>query len=259
MGPRVFLISRPSIDLLGIKSYLESVGGLDWLIRSTGEDGEILSEFMGRLCYRSWEPGLNPNVIKVRANSQQYLLNLLQSMHGSVLEHSNYSFVFHNVSRIFTHELVRHGVGTAISQESLRYVRLNKIPFEHPDFITNDSELLSEANDLLFRMEEFQRKVAEKTEIDNMTFHDKKQVTSGARRYAPEGLGTSIGWTANIRALRWVIESRTSKHAEIEIRKVFSEVAKIMLEEVPWLFADFEFVKDEESELGEWKPKYSKV
>ena len=256
---KAFLVASPSINMAGVFSYLEEVGGTEWTGQFKGNEGEALVEFMGRLCYRSWKPGMNPNVTKVRTDSEQYLWNILESMHGSVLAHANYSFVFHNVSRVFTHELVRHSAGTAISQESLRFVRLNQIPFEHPEFILNDNELLSEANDLVFRMEEMQRKIAERTNVNNKTFHEKKQITSGARRYAPEGIGTSIGWTANIRALRWIIESRTSIHAEIELREVFGMVAKIMVKEAPWLFADFEFIKDESGDLGEWKPKFSKV
>ena len=91
-------------------------------------------EFAGRLCYRSWEPGLNKNVRQVRTNVEDYLDNLLKSMHGSVLEHSFYVFIFHQVSRVFTHELVRHRVGTSISQESLRFVRLDDLPFWFPDW-----------------------------------------------------------------------------------------------------------------------------
>src|SRR5262245_24717498 len=111
-----------------MRSYLEAVGGTAWLDRLDGADGsgesaETLIEFAGRLCYRSWEPGLNPNVRKIRTDRGEYFENLLASGHGSVLEHANFTFVFHHVSRVFTHELVRHRAGSAFSQESLRYVR----------------------------------------------------------------------------------------------------------------------------------------
>jgi thymidylate synthase (FAD) len=80
------------------------------------------------MCYRSWEPGLNPNVSRVRTDSAQYLGNVVRSQHGSVLEHANFTFVLHNVSRVLTHELIRHRAGSAFSQESLRYVRLVRHP-----------------------------------------------------------------------------------------------------------------------------------
>src|SRR5918911_1457756 len=105
--PQVFLIARPSVDLEGMRGYLDDVGGAGWLDRRAREernDGELLVEFGGRVCYRSWEPGLNPNVTKVRTDQKEYFANLLRSFHGSVLEHASYSFALRNVSRVFCYD-----------------------------------------------------------------------------------------------------------------------------------------------------------
>src|SRR5829696_2246065 len=138
--PQVFLIARPAVDLEAMRGYLESVGGASWLDRRVGEapegevnDGEQLIEFCGRVCYRSWEPGLNPNVRRVRNDPAEYFANILRAQHGSVLEHANYSFALRNVSRVFTHELIRHRAGSAFSQESLRFVRLTELGFRVPE------------------------------------------------------------------------------------------------------------------------------
>jgi thymidylate synthase (FAD) len=260
VSPQVFLVARPSIDWAAVEHYLEAVGGSAWRerIAALGDrpEGESLIEFMGRMCYRSWAPGLNPNVTQVRRDSAAYLLNVLTSGHGSVLEHATYTFVFHHVSRVFTHELVRHRVGVAISQESLRYVRLTDIPFEHSAFVREDPALLEAANDLLQRSEEFQRLAADKTGIteDGVPFHRKKEITSAMRRYVPDGVATSIGWTANVRAIRHTIELRTAPAAEDEIRRVFDQVAHLMAAEIPALFADFD--RDDD---GTWRTNNSKV
>src|SRR4051794_35369344 len=71
--PSVFLISRPAVDLVAMREYLEAVGGAAWLDlrrggEATGSDAELLIEFGGRACYRSWEPGLNPNVSRIRTD-----------------------------------------------------------------------------------------------------------------------------------------------------------------------------------------------
>jgi thymidylate synthase (FAD) len=101
--PSVFLIARPVIDVEAMRGYLRDVGGESWLDRRLQESGqspnsgELLVEFAGRACYRSWEPGLNPNVSKVRTDQREYFANILRSAHGSVLEHSNYSFALRNV------------------------------------------------------------------------------------------------------------------------------------------------------------------
>ena len=178
--PEVFLVARPEIDYPALAGYLHEVGGDRWLEKlDKGElnDAQSLAEFAGRLCYRSWEPGLNPNVTRVRAGQQNYLQNsILANLHGSVLEHVSFSFVLHNVSRVLTHELVRHRPGTAVSQESLRFVRLADIPFWFPEWARGDAELMQRATDLLGQMEEFQRWMAGhfRLDEDGVPFGEKK-------------------------------------------------------------------------------------
>jgi thymidylate synthase (FAD) len=257
--PQVFLIARPSIDVEGMRGYLTDVGGESWLDRRLEESagapngGELLVEFGGRACYRSWEPGLNPNVTKVRTDQREYFANILRSAHGSVLEHANYSFVIRNCSRVFTHELVRHRAGSAFSQESLRYVRLADIGFRVPPALEPVREQVLA---IVERLEEFQVSAAAELGIDEegVPFHVKKEVTSALRRLAPIGLSTDIVWTANARTLRHVIEMRTAPGAEEELRTVFDRVARMMQVEAPGLFQDF--TQDEE---GSWVPEHHKV
>jgi thymidylate synthase (FAD) len=256
--PAVFLIARPSIDVEGMRGYLESVGGESWLQRRLeGEGdpnpGEMLVEFGGRACYRSWEPGLNANVTRVRTDQREYFANILRSAHGSVLEHANYSFALRNVSRVLTHELVRHRAGSAFSQESLRYVRLTDIGFRVAPALEPVREQVLE---IVERLEEFQASAARELGIDDegVPFHVKKEVTSALRRLAPIGLSTDIIWTANARTLRHVIEMRTAEGAEEELRLLFDRVAEIMLAEAPGLFQDF--VRQDD---GSWVPEHRKV
>jgi thymidylate synthase (FAD) len=257
--PQVFLIARPSIVVEGMQGYLDDVGGESWLARRLAEAdgppnaGEMLVEFGGRACYRSWEPGLNPNVSKVRTDQREYFANILRSAHGSVLEHANYSFALRNVSRVLTHELVRHRAGSAFSQESLRYVRLADIGFRVPPALEPLRERVLE---IVEQLEEFQRDAADELGLDaeGVPFHVKKEATSALRRLAPIGLSTDIIWTANARTLRHVIEMRTAEGAEEELRLVFDRVAAIMQGEAPGLFQDFERRDD-----GSWVPEHHKV
>ena len=279
--PKVFLIARPSIDLGGMRSYLEAVGGESWLdmrLEEAGGEppvpgptdpgevggdqpasasaptaGEILVEFAGRACYRSWEPGLNPNVTRIRTERGAYFANILSSGHGSVIEHANYSFALREVSRVATHEIVRHRAGSAFSQESLRYVRLTDIGFRIPPALEPLRERVVE---IVEQLEEMQREGARALGIDDegVPFHVKKEVTSALRRLAPIGLSTDIIWTANLRTLRHVIQMRTDPSAEEELRLIFDQVARIMRSEAPSLFQDF--VRRED---GSWVPEHHKV
>jgi thymidylate synthase (FAD) len=257
--PKVFLIARPSIEVEGMRGYLSDVGGESWLERRLEEadgapnGGELIVEFGGRACYRSWEPGLNPNVTRVRTDQREYFVNILRSAHGSVLEHANWSFALRDVSRVFTHELVRHRAGSAFSQESLRYVRLTDIGFRVPPALEPVRE---QVLSIVEQLEEFQVNAAEQLGIDKdgVPFHVKKEVTSALRRLAPIGLSTDILWTANARTLRHVIEMRTAEGAEEELRLVFDTIARIMQDEAPGLFQDFTRQDD-----GAWVPEYRKV
>jgi thymidylate synthase (FAD) len=256
--PQVFLIARPALDLDGLRGYLDAAGGASWLDRRLAEDevlnpGETLAEFAGRACYRSWEPGLNPNVTRVRTDVREYLDNVLASGHGSVLEHASYTFAFRDVSRVFTHELVRHRAGSAFSQESLRYVRLTDIGFRIPPAL---EPIRDQVVSIVEQLEELQVSAARELGVDDegVPFAVKKEVTSALRRLAPIGLSTDIVWTANVRTLRHVIALRTAPGAEEELRLVFDLVARLALAEAPALFQDFTRADD-----GTWTPAHGKV
>jgi thymidylate synthase (FAD) len=257
--PEVRLVGRPKLDYDQIAEYLREVGGESWLERldrdQLDNDAQNLAEFAGKMCYRSWEPGLNPNVRRVRDDQEVYLRNILAQAHGSVLEHVSFTFILHNVSRVFTHEVARHRPGTAISQESLRFVRLADIPFWFPEWAREDEELMKRATTLLGEMEAFQRWMADHFGLDDdgVKMHEKKHKTSFMRRFAPDGVATGLVWTANVRTLRHTIEARTDPGAEEEIRLVFGKIGELMRAEAPALFGDYE-IRD-----GAWVPGWRKV
>jgi thymidylate synthase ThyX len=92
-------------------AFFRDIGIPDWLAekrKETHSDGDIGIESAGRLCYRSWIPhdpyrpdASNPNVDRVREGNVPYVGNIIKQRHGSVFEHINVTFIFHNVSRVF--------------------------------------------------------------------------------------------------------------------------------------------------------------
>ncbi|MEE9367009.1 MAG: FAD-dependent thymidylate synthase [Dehalococcoidales bacterium] len=241
--PKIYLLGYPSIDEVEMARYLTDIGAGGWDTDAPSA-AEKLCEFYGRLCYRSFEAGLNKNVTKIREGNGPYLANINRSGHGAVVEHATLNFVFRPVSRVFTHELVRHRVGVAISQESMRYVRLENMqqyasPLIEslPDYQRDQVEGIVE--ETITVIEDNVKKLETLFGIDDMkNFSEKKKVTSWMRRIAPDGMLTSIGWSANFRTLRHVIPLRTSVHAEEEIREVFDIVAKICRARFPNAFND---------------------
>ncbi len=238
--PKVFLVGETRIHEPGLEAYLAHAGVPDWTTDAPS-DAEKLVEVMGRLCYRSFEPGLNPNVTRVREGSAKYLANIIAVGHGSVLEHGMLNFIFADVSRVVTHELVRHRAGTAISQESLRFVRLDRLSAYVPTHIREHEKGMEIFTRTFEQLEQLQQELAEIYAIDNeKKFAVKKQLTSAFRRMAPIGVATTIGWSCNFRTLRHVIEHRTDPHAEEEIRLLFARVFELVRERYPNLFADYE-------------------
>lgn len=253
--------------LPGVVAWLREIGGqeaVDCLDHVEGSDLEQLIELLARRCYKSFAPGLNPNVGKVRTDSAEYHQNILNQKHGSVTAHGHCTYAFENVSRVYTHELVRNSVGNDMSQESLRYVRLTDIKFWIPPILANETRTVNwpseeEAKELgiddvwcggVYTATDIVRQVVEKCEwgiklltklydVEGMKDFDKKKlITSAMRRIAPEGLATGIGVTFNIRSLRWIIEQRTSPSAEEEIRIVFGLVARDAVRRWPMVLQD---------------------
>lgn len=236
--PRVFLIAETRINPHEIEAWLDHVGGTECLTRIEGNDGEQLIEFAGRNCYRSFTPGINPNVTKVTEDSKDYHRNYISHGHGALLEHACISFAFEDVSRVFTHELVRHRAGMAYSQVSLRYVRLDELKFWIPPDIVVNEEAMELFRGTVENLEEAQKKLAAIYDIDSLPFSQKKMLTSSFRRIAPIGVATGIVATFNMRALRHVLAMRTSAHAEVEIRQVFREVYDMVKDRYPLIFQD---------------------
>ncbi len=252
--PSVFLVGQTEV-CDGMSAYLKHVGASDWNT-DADSDAEILMEFMGRLCYRSWKPGMNANVTKVREGNSGYLGNIIKVKHGSVLEHAVTNWVFADVSRVFTHELVRHRAGAAYSQESLRFVRLTDLGLWLPPEAESQPWLVELFEKTFKSLEELQVEMAKRLGLDDegTQFKEKKVLTSLMRRAAPDGLATTIGASFNFRALRHIVEMRTAQSAETEIRVVFDEVAKICKEYWPNVFQDFS-----KNDKGEWVTENGKI
>lgn len=231
-------------------------------------DAETLVMLAGKRCYMSFQPGLNPNVERVREDYTVYLDNILKVGHGSVIEHATQTFAIEGLTRVATGELNRHRAGWAISEGSMRYIRFEEIPFWMPDSFQigedDDADLRVrkiESMELFRRaykqMEENYAAFMAIWEMDERApnFHYKKRVTSAARRLVGMGVSTGGLWTGNLRAVRHVLDLRCDdKAAEEEIFHIFQMIGDYMIYNQPRLFGDFE-----KNEAGAWNAKYKKV
>lgn len=240
--PKTFLIAETKLTT-GHDDFLEFLGIPDWVTDAVSDTEELI-ETAGKLCYMSFDKDLNKNLTRTggRNNFDYIQQGLIGTGHGSVIEHGTVTFAIMNVSRIVTHELVRHRAGAAYSQLSGRYVRLDEISMaDWPTCIAKDEYAKALMEDAVRKVEENIQELTRHYDLDNSTdFAMKKEVTSALRRIIGNGQSNHIIATFNHRAIRHIIGMRSSVHAEEEIRKVAEQMWDLVVEKYPAIYADGE-------------------
>ena len=129
--PLVFNLASTKVNYAEMQGYLGAVGAPDWETNAPS-DGELLIEVAGKSCYKSFSVNLNANLSRVRTmDNASSIKNLAAQEHGSVFEHVHETFAMLGVTRVLTHETVRHRIAN-YSQESLRFVRLTDLSARFP-------------------------------------------------------------------------------------------------------------------------------
>lgn len=248
-------IAETKVNREAVQRWLDVIGATEFEIPAQDQvaDPALLVALAAKQCYMSFQPGLNPNVTKVRADMVEYIDNILKQKHGSVLEHAVFTFAIDGCSRVFTGEMNRHRAGVAISERSMRYVRYDNVRFWMPNCfmpaegdtlrLSMKKELSRQAlMDSFQQNEDMMRKFAAiwaEELAPESTFAAKKTLTSAFRRGIGMGIATGGVWTLNIRALRHVIALRTDPSAEEEMVHVVGKIGRYMLDNLQPLFGDF--------------------
>lgn len=237
--PKVYWVGYQQINEGEVRRYLQDSGNEDFLksmeaARRAGlTDAEIICSMFAKLCYKSLTLGQNENISRIR-DIKDNILNCFEVGHGSVFEHVNFNFIIADCSRVFTHELVRHRAGTAFSQNSGRYIRLDEIDIVFDPILKPIRRLCAEKQ---AQDEEWYKKAVEAIGLKDLkSFHQKKKVTSALRRFAPNGQSNEIAFSVNLRSLRHTVQLRTARSAEWEIRKVFEQIYLLLKDKYPTIF-----------------------
>ncbi len=260
--PSVELLMKPQINRTGMEKWLKRLGAENYAWDRGGAHAESAVMAFAKRCYMAFEPGLNPNVSKVRDDLKEYLDNILSSGHGSVIAHAHFSFGIEGVSRVFTGEMNRHSAGTSISEGSMRFISFENLGLVETETMKNPKDSYDQgATDFVVEVfQDIEKAYRRRMDsfrgmgYDELPFSRKKALTSLMRRAIGMGVATGGVWTGNLRALRWICEQRSSKYAEEEILDVAGQILKIMMSECPNLFGDFHVDAD-----GFWGPTHHKV
>ena len=176
--------------------------------------------FAARVCYSS-------DIHKLKLDekgTKDILKRVIKSGHHSVLEHVSFTFLIEGISRVATHQLVRHRIAS-YSQQSHRYTKIKRDNFVIPPSLPEEAKNLVEEH------------------IDNSIKLYEKLISMGikkedARFVIPQAVGSNIVVTMNARELLHFFSLRTCVRAQWEIRQCAVDMLKIAKSKAPIIFED---------------------
>ncbi|MHB8568328.1 MAG: FAD-dependent thymidylate synthase [Nitrososphaerales archaeon] len=143
-----------------------------------------------------------------------------------VIEHAVFMFEIEGISRVCSHQLVRHRIAS-YDQESQRFSAVEREDFVIPKSVKSNPEALKLYEEILRSTVEDLKKLKE-LEVPK----------EDARFILPQSIGTKLVITANARSLMHFFWQRTASQAQWEIR----DLAEMMLSEcrkiAPSIFKD---------------------
>ena len=217
------------------------------LIRYTPEPEKVVAA-AAKLCYS--KTGIDGILDDLESGKTEKFLNILMDLgHESPIEHVYFTFGVEGVSRVLTHQLVRHRIGCSYSQQSQRYVKLDQFEYIIPPQIQN----INSAKELFIKaMEEDQKyydsivDILYADNLDKLLKEGKSEKTAkqtaektsieDARYVFPNACETKIVFTMSARALLHFFRLRACERAQWEIRELSYEMIKKVKEVAPIIF-----------------------
>jgi thymidylate synthase (FAD) len=216
------------------------------LLQHTQEPEKIVAA-AAKLCYSpvgadSLMEGLTPE------KTGKFIKTLMDLGHESPVEHISFTFAAEGVSRVLTHQLVRHRIAS-YSQQSQRYVRLDQfeyiippsieaIPEAREKFISAmeaDQRSYNELVDILYK-KHYERLIKEGKTEKQAKVSAEKLAIEDSRYVFPNACETKIVFTMNARSLMNFFAHRCCERAQWEIRELATQMLKLVREVAPSLF-----------------------
>ena len=192
------------------------------LLTRTAEGGRAVAA-AAKLCYSPSDAGsLFEGLGSEKVRS--FLAHLRKAGHFSPFEHASFTFAVDGLSRVASHQLVRHRMAS-FSQQSQRYV-----PVETPECVVPPS--VSENPECRGLFEEHARRSLELYR----TLVDRGISKEDARFVLPHGWATRLVVTMNARELHHFFRLRLCRRAQWEIREVARQMLLAVREAEPELF-----------------------
>ena len=194
---------------------------VSWEHGPTYQEALRIVEMAARTCYRSFDKS-------GEHTAEPLIRHCIRLGHESILEHVAFGLRL-ITDRGVTHELVRHRIGVAFSQESTRYVRYNgEMEFIEPWWWedSNIDEIVS-------------RHFANACEDAEDRYHEMLKhgaAPQAARAVLPNCLKTEIVATANLREWRHIFKLRRSPAAHPDMRGLMDAAHEMAKTNYPVFF-----------------------
>lgn len=222
--------NRPSlyVDTINHRVTLNLRHVMEWDAASQHNGYAMSCELVGSLLH-ACAASLAPRSMGYATSPPGYLapLRLVEQVRG---DHERWlSLYIGGVSRNLTHELVRHGDWTAISQRSTRYCDEDQTPIVwHPalaDLMRRDGELDDTVDWLTGRGHDVYRRI-----VDALVNrgHDRKTARGAARGVLPSALGTELIMSASVAQWRHIVNLRGAGAADAEIRGLAALIGEVL-------------------------------
>ena len=178
-----------------------------------------------RTCYSKESPIdiFYNSVNKPFEDMEKVIFKALDAGHLSIAEHCNMNILIEGVSRSLTHQLVRHRHCT-FSQQSQRYCKLNEgFDYLIPNSIKRNKDLEEGFKIAMTSLSKF---------YDILIAEGIKP--EDARFVLPNACSSNIVLTCNLRELMHICNERLCACAQAEIRQLFSEIVRQVIDYIPW-------------------------
>lgn len=200
------------------------------------EEGKLLDlmYIRARTCYSSKGPiSLLEEVKKISEDKKLSLVRkCLSSGHGSIAE-IDMTFAIEGISRACSHQLVRFR-HASFSQKSQRYVKENQFEYITPPSIKKQMSKKFECSDFNEAESVYDGLMEDCQQAYNRLI-ELGIPAEDARFVLPNACETSTTLTLNVRELIYACNLRLCNRAQWEIKQLFKEIKKQVIERDQWL------------------------
>ncbi len=186
-------------------------------------------------CRQCYSPKSAHQILKekvTKKEKEEFIKMIVASGHESPLEHVKFTFAIEGVSRVLTHQLVRHRLAS-YSQQSQRYVKEKDFDVIIPPTIKEDKVLKKKFTQTLKELQDCYNFIINRLKEKGIKGEKAYQ---DARYILPQAIETKIIVTMNCRELLHFFRLRCCQRAQWEIRELANKMLEICKKKLPAVF-----------------------